>query len=209
MATDKAGRVIGYQMPLVARRGGLRAARAAQVAAGGALERSLTELFQELHGLVEQLHQAHVVIGDFNDGNVLFKPSPRPSRPRGRGGQVFLIDSDSMQFGGYPCPVGHERFLDPKLYGADLSTSPRFDDGTDWYAFAVLLFQSLLSVHPFGGTHPKLATLLRRAEARHSIMQSDVVTSKSSARTRKTAVWAASATNFTGIAATNLATLIC
>ncbi len=80
-----------------------------------------------------------------------------------------------MQFGGYPCPVGHERFLDPRLYGADLSASPRFDDGSDWYAFAVLLFQSLLSVHPFGGTHAKLPTLLRRAEARHSLMQSDVV----------------------------------
>jgi hypothetical protein len=80
-----------------------------------------------------------------------------------------------MQFGPFPCPVAHERFLDPKLYGVDLAAAPRFDAGTDWYAWSVLFFQSLLSVHPFGGTQPKLATLLRRAEARHSVLQSDVL----------------------------------
>lgn len=166
LAHDKAGRVIGYSMPLVpgAEDFGRLAQRKWRL---GVISNSgLTAVFQELHELVGALHLARVVIGDFNDGNVLFAPSP---------GQVALIDADSMQFGGYPCPVGHERFLDPKLYGADLSSAPRFDDGTDWYAFAVLLFQSLLSVHPFGGTHPKLPTLLRRAEARHSLMQSDVV----------------------------------
>ncbi|MDP1822180.1 MAG: hypothetical protein Q8L48_03030 [Archangium sp.] len=176
LATDKSGRVIGYQMPLVA--GAEDFGRLAQRKwrLGVLPNAGLTSVFQELHSLVEQLHLANVVVGDFNDGNVLFGPSPRPSPPSGgRGRQVFLIDADSMQFGGYPCPVGHERFLDPKLYGVDLSSAPRFDDGTDWYAFSVLLFQSLLSVHPFGGTHPKLATLLRRAEARHSLMKSDVV----------------------------------
>ncbi len=164
LATDKDGQVIGYQMPLVPGaddfgRLAQRKWRLGVLSNGG-----LTSLFQSLHGLVEQLHVARVVIGDFNDGNVLFSS-----------GKPYLIDADSMQFGGYACPVGHERFLDPRLYGVDLSTAPRFDDGTDWYAFAVLLFQSLLAVHPFGGTHAKLPTLLRRAEARHSLMQSDVV----------------------------------
>lgn len=169
LAMDNAGRVIGYTMPLVA--GAEDFGRLAQRKwrLGVVSNDQLTELFRELHGVVEQLHALGVVIGDFNDGNVLVKPSPQPV------GKVALIDADSMQFGGFPCPVGHERFLDPRLYGADLASAPRFDDGSDWYAFAVLLFQSLLSVHPFGGTHAKLPTLLRRAEARHSLMQSDVV----------------------------------
>ena len=169
LATDKAGRVVGYTMPLVpgAEDFGRLAQRKWRV--GMVSNAGLTAVFRELHSLVEGLHAARVVIGDFNDGNVLFCPSLQPSA------QVALIDADSMQFGGFPCPVGHERFLDPRLYGVDLSTAPRFDDGSDWYAFAVLLFQSLLSVHPFGGTHAKLPTLLRRAEARHSLMKSDVV----------------------------------
>lgn len=163
LALDRAGHVIGYQMPLVPGaedfgRLAQRKWRLGVLSNGG-----LTALFQALHELVEAVHAAGVVIGDFNDGNVLFAA-----------GKPFLIDADSMQFGGLPCPVGHERFLDPKLYGVDLAAAPRFDDGSDWYAFSVLLFQSLLSVHPFGGTHAKLATLLRRAEARHSILRADV-----------------------------------
>ena len=175
LAMDKAGRVIGYVMPLVA--GAEDFGRLAQRKwrMGVVSNDQITEIFLELHVLVEALHSLKVVVGDFNDGNVLFIPSPRPSPRQGRGSHVSLIDADSMQFGGFACPVGHERFLDPRLYGVDLCAKPSFSDGTDWYAFAVLLFQSLLSVHPFGGTHAKLPTLLRRAEARHSLMQSDVV----------------------------------
>ena len=125
LATDKAGRVVGYTMPLVpgAEDFGRLAQRKWRV--GVVSNAGLTAVFRELHSLVEGLHAARVVIGDFNDGNVLFRPALQPSA------QVALIDADSMQFGGFPCPVGHERFLDPRLYGVDLSTAPRFDDGSD------------------------------------------------------------------------------
>ncbi len=123
-------------------------------------------MFRELEQTVQALHGRKVIVGDLNDGNVLVQPSSQ---------RLFLIDADSMQFSGLPCAVGHERFLDPRLYGVDLSSSPRFDEGTDWYAFAVMLFSSLLYVHPFGGTHAKLSTMLRRAEARHPVMKDDVV----------------------------------
>lgn len=160
---DKAGKPLGYAMELVD--GAFDAARLAnrKWRLGVLSNRALVTAFQRLHALVGEVHAAGVVVGDFNDGNVLFAR-----------GEPALIDADSMQFGGFPCPVAHERFLDPKLYGVDLSTTPRFDAGTDWYAWAVLFFQSLLSVHPFGGTHAKFPTLLRRAEARHSVFQSDV-----------------------------------
>lgn len=133
---------------------------------------AVLELFRRLGETLGALHGAKVIVGDLNDGNVLVRPATR---------EVFLIDADSMQFGGIPCAVGHERFLDPRLYGVDLSTAPRFDEGSDWYAFGVMLFSSLLFVHPFGGTHPKLATMLRRAEARHSVMKHDVLLPRAAA----------------------------
>jgi len=123
-------------------------------------------LFRDLAQTVTALHGRQVIVGDLNDGNVLVRPATK---------QSFLIDADSMQFSGLPCAVGHERFLDPRLYGVDLSTAPRFDEGSDWYAFAIMWFSSLLYVHPFGGTHPKLNTMLRRAEARHPVLKDDVV----------------------------------
>lgn len=127
---------------------------------------AVMEVFRGLEGTLSALHARKVIVGDLNDGNVLVQPATR---------EVFLIDADSMQFSGLACAVGHERFLDPRLYGVDLSAAPRFDEGTDWYAFAVMLFSSLLYVHPFGGTHAKLPTLLRRAESRHPVMKDDVV----------------------------------
>ncbi len=198
---DVKGNVIGYRMALVP--GAVEFSRLAnrKWRAGVISSGWLADIFGQLHAVVRELHAAGVIIGDFNDGNVLLAddgPSPQPSpRSAGRGsaapfggsgdllplrsggrpggGRPALIDADSMQFAGLPCPVGHERFLDPHLYGVDLTKAPRFTTGSDWYAYNVLLFQSLLSVHPFGGTHGKLATLLRRAEARHSVFRSDVL----------------------------------
>lgn len=169
LVKDKRDQVVGYAMPLVD--GALDFGKLANRAWRTQLipNEQVGALFTKLHGTLRALHGLKIVVGDLNDGNVLFRER-----------DCFLIDTDSLQLGGLPCPVGHERFLDPRLYGVDLLAAPRFDEGTDWYAFAVLYFSSLLYVHPFGGTHPKLGTLLRRAEARHSIFQADVTVPRQS-----------------------------
>ncbi len=164
LATSRAGAVVGYTMPLIAGAHDFSRLSQRKWREGAVPNPRLMEVFKRLHALLAALHGRSVVVGDLNDGNVLLA-----------GERAMLIDTDSMQFGGFACPVAHERFLDPRLFGVDLSRAPAFTEGTDWYAFAVLLFSSLLYVHPFGGTHPKWSTLLRRAEARHSVFQSDVV----------------------------------
>ncbi|MFO0678559.1 MAG: hypothetical protein U0169_18635 [Polyangiaceae bacterium] len=111
------------------------------------------------------LHARGVVVGDVNDGNVLVCPSSTSA----------FIDADSMQFGRFACPVAHERFVDPRLYGTRFEDGPAFDPSTDSFAFAVLAFLSLFGVHPYGGIHPKFPTFLRRAEARKSVLGPDVV----------------------------------
>ena len=45
----------------------------------------------------------------------------------------------------------------------------------------MLLFASLLYLHPYGGTHPDHRTLLRRAEARVSALRADVLRQKAAA----------------------------
>lgn len=160
---DARGRAVGYAMRRV--EGAEEASRllVRRWREGAVPNAALLRLFTHLGFLLEALHQAGVVVGDLNDGNVLFK-----------GDEPFLIDADSMQFGAFACPVAHERYLDPRLYGVDLAAAPRFSAETDWYAFAVMLFHALLYVHPFGGVHPKLPTMLRRAERRHSVLRPDV-----------------------------------
>lgn len=168
---DRGGAVLGYAMPLVAdaEESGKLLARAFRE--GQVDNRALLQVLAALQQVVTALHARGVVVGDLNDGNVLLQALARP----------LLIDVDSMQFGGLPCAVGHERYLDPALYGVDLSAAPRMTEQSDAYALAVLAFSALLYVHPYGGVFRGLPTLLRRAEARHSVLRSDVALPRSAA----------------------------
>jgi len=169
---DERGAVIGYAMPAVLGHEELARLSSRKWREGAVSNARVLDLFGAAAAVLQRLHAAGVVVGDLNDGNVLFD----------RG--LAFIDSDSMQFSGLPCIVGHEKTLDPSLYGVDLTAAPRFTPGTDWYAWNVLLFSSLLYVHPFGGVHPKLPTLLRRAQARHSVLKPDVAFPKSAVHWR-------------------------
>jgi H/ACA ribonucleoprotein complex subunit 3 len=57
-------------------------------------------------------------------------------------------------------------YLDPKLFGANFTAKPSFTRESDYYSLAVMLFHSLVMVHPFGGVHPDYPNVMRRAEAR-------------------------------------------
>ncbi len=111
-------------------------------------------VFIDGHGTLNTLHGAGFVVGDFNDLNVLFKADT-----------MTFIDVDSYQFGRHHCVVATEQYVDPALYGVDLSQGVRFVPENDWYSYAVLLFKSLLLVHPYGGVHPGIKTLTARAQA--------------------------------------------
>jgi hypothetical protein len=157
LATDRktgAGAVVGYAMPLVA--GAEPLARLADrsfratLGTAGALA-----LLRRLQATVASLHGRGVVVGDFNDQNVLLPPTALRAAPGGPpipGGSPAIIDADSFQFGRWPCRVFTERFLDPLIADCGRPVAP-FSDATDWYAFAALLCQSLLGVGPFGGIH--------------------------------------------------------
>lgn len=111
------------------------------------------------------IHANGLIIGDNNDLNVLYTDNFL---------SVF-IDVDSFQFGKYPCPVGTDQFIDPMLYGIDLSKKPYFSKETDWYSFAVMLFKSLLWAHPYGGTHDTLDSLVARAKQKVTVFDSGVI----------------------------------
>lgn len=121
-------------------------------------------LYRRFADALGRVHASGIVYGDLNDANVLFA-----------GPDVWLIDADSVQFGKHACVVAHEKYLDPRLYGRDLTAGPLFETSHDWYSFAVMLWSSLLYVHPYGGIHPTLPTMLRRAEASVSVMRPEVV----------------------------------
>lgn len=123
----------------------------------------VAKIFLDGADTLKQVHANGLCVGDFNDMNGLF-----------RGYEMLFIDVDAWQFGIYPCPVGSEQFLAPELYGIDLSLKPVFKPDHDWYSYAVMLFKSLLLVHPYGGIHKGYKQLTGRAKNRVTVFDPGV-----------------------------------
>lgn len=177
----RAGRgraVVGYVMPKVTgvpmfQLGEPRHRRGTAVDLG-----ALVAGFRDLHDTVAALHRAGVVIGDFNDGNVLVD-----------GGRCHLIDADSLQYATWRCPMFTERYVDPRLCDraapAPALASPH-DPASDWFAFATMLFRALAWVGPFGGVHQPADPRARVAPAARplrgpSVFAADVIYPRSAA----------------------------
>lgn len=146
LVTDKSGKtVLGYTMPLLRDAEVLLKYSERNFRQAGIAQQTVIEIFRDLHTTVSKLHFCQVVIGDFNDLNVLVKDK-----------EAHLIDADSFQFGPFITPVFTARFVDPlqcnPQQNQPILTAPHTPD-SDWYAFTIMLMQSLLFVHPYGGVY--------------------------------------------------------
>jgi len=160
LATDKQGAILGYTMPFLQNTVPLlkycdRNFRNTN----GISQQFVTDIFRDLRETVSKIHEVNVTIGDFNDLNLLVYHN-----------QVNLIDADSFQFGQFPCQVFTARFVDPILCDRNANqpilNNPHNPD-SDWYAFTVMLIQSLLYVDPYGGVYkPKSQTAMIPHSAR-------------------------------------------
>ena len=79
------------------------------------------------------LHSRGVILGDINPLNILVV-SPT---------EVWFVDCDSYQIGGFPCPVGTVRFTAPEIQKKDFSSFLR-TPGNENFAVATLLFMIML-----------------------------------------------------------------
>lgn len=127
----------------------------------------ITKLFIDGAHTLQTIHNAGIVVGDMNDRNELF-----------RANDMIFLEPDGMQVGSFPCLVATEQFVDPQLYGVDLSrqgSKPVFEANMDWYSYAVLFFKSLLMVHPYGGVHSQFPKLTQRAMNKVTVFDTGVI----------------------------------
>ena len=144
LAKDTKGAIVGYTMPFL--QNGEVLLRYAQKSFRQAIPNDdVRDLFRDLRTTVSGVHAAKVVIGDFNDLNVMVI-----------GKEAHIIDADSMQFGSFRCGVYTTRFVDPLLCDptakAPVLVRPHTPE-SDWYAFNVMLMQCFLFVDPYGGIY--------------------------------------------------------
>ncbi|MEK7130614.1 MAG: hypothetical protein AAB793_03095, partial [Patescibacteria group bacterium] len=144
LATDKSGKeIIGYIMRFL--NGAETMLRYGEAGFRKKISGDLiVRIFEDLRETVGMLHNSAVVIGDFNDLNVLVKDA-----------QAYLIDADSFQFGKFLTRGFTEKFVDPMLCEkrAPLQLIYPHTKNSDWYAFAVMFLQSLLAADPYGGIY--------------------------------------------------------
>lgn len=166
MARSTRGMIIGFFMPILTGSFEELSSLSSRKyrTSFGITTRHVAQTFLDGIPTLNAVHKQGFIVGDLNDRNEL----------RGDSNKMLWIDVDSYQFGGYPCPVATETFLDPALYGIDLSLRPVFTEGNDWYSFAVMLFKSLLLVHPYGGTHKTVDGLMKRATKRITVFDPGV-----------------------------------
>lgn len=82
---------------------------------------------------IKYLHDRNILIGDINPQNILFRDPD----------SVYLIDTDSYQVEGFPCPVFTPEFYAPEIAGKDPKTFLR-EESNENYAIATLLFMIMM-----------------------------------------------------------------
>ena len=71
---------------------------------------ALTNLCLEITKVLRRIHNMGIIMGDINPMNIMIDPS-KPGKTN-----VMIVDCDSMQIGGYPCPVGMKLYTSPGIY---------------------------------------------------------------------------------------------
>lgn len=110
---------------------------------------SLVKTCIAILNMFKQMKKHHIIMGDINPNNILvtYKNADNP--------KVAAVDADSMQFAGFPCPVGVKDYTSPEIYKRLHTENPEFGkflrtDEDEQYALANLLFRILmLNISPY------------------------------------------------------------
>lgn len=177
LATGRSKRIVGYTMDAVADAMPLTQLSRPAFRKGDAVpNHQVVRLFLQMSSVVDGVHGLGVVVGDFNEANVLAVIQPN-SDPVGH-----FIDVDSWQFPGFRCRMFTLEFVDPLLCDPSKEQPDLMLPHTpesDVYALNCMLFRSLLLVDPFGGVyrpngkHDKAAQRGRKMR-RISVLHEDV-----------------------------------
>ena len=83
---------------------------------------------------VKYLHSMNIILGDINPKNLMVDDKKN----------VFIIDADSWQLEGYPCPVGTPMFTSPAMLGKTYADDLRTTDD-ELFSVATMLFMIVMT----------------------------------------------------------------
>lgn len=118
---------------------------------------ALLALVRGMRETMDHVHKAHVLVVDANELNFLVDHTFA---------RVYFIDVDSYQTAHYPATAIMESIRDRHAH--------TFDEGTDWFSWAIVTWQLLTGIHPYKGKHPSIKGLDARMQANVSVLRPDV-----------------------------------
>ena len=114
-------------------------------------------LVKKLQEGVAFVHSQSILIVDLNEMNFLVDPQFQ---------HVYFIDVDSYQTPSFGAAALMDSVRDRHAKG--------WNEGTDWFSFAIVSFQMFVGIHPYKGKHPALKTLDERMAQNVSVFHPDV-----------------------------------
>jgi hypothetical protein len=109
---------------------------------------------------IKVAHKANILLVDHNEMNFLVDA---------KFAELTFIDTDSYQTRSYPATAIMDSIRDRHM-----AHSHDFNEGTDWFSFAIVAFQLLVGIHPYKGKHPTLKGFDARMKADVSVFHRDV-----------------------------------
>ncbi|MHA2426412.1 MAG: hypothetical protein ACXADB_00030 [Candidatus Hermodarchaeia archaeon] len=116
-------------------------------------------LVKRLREMIESIHRANVLVVDLNEMNFLLST---------KCDAIYGIDVDSYQTPHFKATALMETVRD-RHSGMNV-----FNEGTDWFSFAITSFQMFRGIHPYKGKHKTLKGLDARMVANVSVLHPDV-----------------------------------
>lgn len=108
---------------------------------------------------VGAVHKAGVLLVDLNEMNFLVSRDFT---------QPYFIDVDSYQTTHFPATAIMPSVRDWQVQGNN------FNEGSDWFSFAIVTFQMLVGIHPYKGKHASIKGLEERMQGNVSVFNSAV-----------------------------------
>lgn len=116
-------------------------------------------LIKRLQDMIRNIHYANILVVDLNEMNFLINTNHD---------KIYGIDVDSYQTPHFPATALMDTVRDRH------STKNVFNEGTDWFAYAITSFQMFCGIHPYKGKHTNIKGLDARMMANISVLHPDV-----------------------------------
>lgn len=103
----------------------------------------LLEIVKTIANRLTDIHSEGIIVGDISDNNILVDVGKN---------EVYFVDTDSWGIGNMDPDAFTETFIPPESYIlVDKDKRMTLNESSDNYGFAVLAFNLLTRIHPFGG----------------------------------------------------------